>query len=920
MEVKKSMGLEMYLNQGMSLFVQNYLQQHMTAVKIKKKIRKLQTMREKGKSVSSHPALKPLLGECTMRKDLVELLCLVLSKAFRSRADRGTLQHLAGIIKDSGFLRTVLPHYLAAVSSEFDTDCRDEYPQHLDNILAILTQVLSIFPASSVESVNLLLTLLRPSLNSLRTSGVDVPPQIEKNMEHLQHLVRHLQTMSRDGTIRSKKDTYALLTSADEDQQDFRNIPIYPTPEELRHEDRPYLRPNLTSQRYPSTHLYLDTHFRLLREDFVRPLREGIQELLRAQMDNAGNHVKTKRLDDIRMYHDTKLIAPQCTMNGLAYMVQFNVQPLKFVRWENSKRLIFGSLVCLSCDNFESFLFATISNRDPKELQEGRVQIIFTEESRDKLARTQENQVYLMVETTAYFEAYRHVLEGLKEQKEDELPFKKYLVDCNPDVESPAYLRSNDTYDLSSVAHPDFKTKVKPFHCLDSQAWPTMEELGLDESQFRAFQLALTKELAIIQGPPGTGKTYVGLKIAQALLKNNNLWSTTNKAPILIVCYTNHALDQFLEGIHRFLKDGIVRVGSRSSSEILKRFNLRELSRSYDFKDTLPAHLITPYNAISREVHDAETVLEIHSVKMACTFKGLMHESVLQEFMSEQHWDCLHAVRKRCASEYVGKKLSVILEWLGLECLQATQTQDVQAEATKKPEGRLIDIDEQATLLEAERDVDDEIYFKGRRDDHKRGDMTHIMENRLLVLSAEHDDLHNGRWEYQSDQKKKLKNKIKQELRKESTMSEEEERLNPDIWTLSGPDRWRLYRLWVDRYRAKCRTEASHLEEVYQNAVERLADVKRQQDLCLLRNAKCRTKDDEISSRSRIGNNLQESDAVPFISWHLISQQLQEIHLRPEGCGKISLLQQTEATSAGLEKPSTPGPISRALGGGGSVC
>lgn len=43
------------------------------------------------------------------------------------------------------------------------------------------------------------------------------------------------------------------------------------------------------------------------------------------------------------------------------------------------------------------------------------------------------------------------------------------------------------------------------------------------------------------------GKTYVGLKIAQALLSNQDLWKE-DKAPMLVVCYTNHALDQFLEG------------------------------------------------------------------------------------------------------------------------------------------------------------------------------------------------------------------------------------------------------------------------------------------------------------------------------------------------------------------------------------
>lgn len=46
-----------------------------------------------------------------------------------------------------------------------------------------------------------------------------------------------------------------------------------------------------------------------------------------------------------------------------------------------------------------------------------------------------------------------------------------------------------------------------------------------------------------------SGKTYVGLKIAQALLTNQSLWRDDfGMAPMLVVCYTNHALDQFLEG------------------------------------------------------------------------------------------------------------------------------------------------------------------------------------------------------------------------------------------------------------------------------------------------------------------------------------------------------------------------------------
>ena len=81
-------------------------------------------------------------------------------------------------------------------------------------------------------------------------------------------------------------------------------------------------------------------------------------------------------------------------------------------------------------------------------------------------------------------------------------------MDCNSDVLPPAYLKQDSSYNLSDVADPEYKGTIQPFLCLKPEAWPKMEELGLDESQMKALQLALTKELAIIQGPPGTGKWH----------------------------------------------------------------------------------------------------------------------------------------------------------------------------------------------------------------------------------------------------------------------------------------------------------------------------------------------------------------------------------------------------------------------------
>ena len=52
--------------------------------------------------------------------------------------------------------------------------------------------------------------------------------------------------------------------------------------------------------------------------------------------------------------------------------------------------------------------------------------------------------------------------------------------------------------------------------------------------------------------------------------------SASSAPPILVLCQTNHALDQFLEGILEF-EPRVVRIGGRSQSEVLKKHNLTEL-------------------------------------------------------------------------------------------------------------------------------------------------------------------------------------------------------------------------------------------------------------------------------------------------------------------------------------------------------
>ena len=94
----------------------------------------------------------------------------------------------------------------------------------------------------------------------------------------------------------------------------------------------------------------------------------------------------------------------------------------------------------------------------------------------------------------------------------------------------------------------------------------------LNKEQFEALKTALTSDLTLIQGPPGTGKTFLGQHLVEVLLRNKKSTGGERQSPILIVCYTNQALDSFLEDILKVTKK-VIRIGGRSASEILVHKN-----------------------------------------------------------------------------------------------------------------------------------------------------------------------------------------------------------------------------------------------------------------------------------------------------------------------------------------------------------
>ncbi|NXP66262.1 ZNFX1 protein, partial [Chloropsis cyanopogon] len=828
-------------------------------------------------TLASSSGLKELLSQTTMNRNFVQLICQVLRKVCSSQMDRQRVQHILGVVKESNFLKVCLPQYVSDAVTEVVPAVCHEYPEHINNIILLLQHLISTFPASSVQKVSILLTVLTASIDALRTFGVGITEETEKNLNKVQMLMQHLQEKRREGTLRADK---CRFMQPQDGQGSYRLMSIYPTYDEIHGNEKPFLRPNFVFGRYESTSIYLDTHFRLLREDFVRPLREGIMEVLQNLQDR---NLRKKKFDDIRIYFDARIIVPRCTSSGIAYRVQFDTKPLMFVQWQNSKRLLYGSLVCMSQDHFETFLFATVSNRNAADLVNGIVELCFDAESRPLLADVQPSDSFLMVETTAYFEAYRHVLEGLQKMREEDIPFQKYIVECDPQVKEPAYLTRNTAYNLAPLtktshkepAHLTWGTayklaslmktsheekcpdNLKSVNILDPNQWLSMKALKLDESQMQALNLALTKELAIIQGPPGTGKTYVGLKIVQALLTNDHVWQSTHqKCPILIVCYTNHALDQFLEGILSFQRDGIVRVGGRSSSDTLSRFTLKELRKHTDRFD-FPDYLSEDYRDVCVDMKAVEEKLLEGAKRLECTTYGVLHERYLKPHMAPEHWASLMTALEDTEFYCIGSRHSLILEWLGLGVSAVTQNaaeniwaenpggqQEGEEEGQDEAEEELLAIPEMADLIEAERVIEDENIPKPWRREEEDDRGVRELAHAMLAMKLDQEEgraqpqEETMRWEVTPGQRRKIKQKVKVELRKLDTMTELEADAVEDVWQLDLSSRWRLYRLWLKTYQVFIREGILEHEQRYQAAAERLEQLKLEQDICILNNAR----------------------------------------------------------------------------------
>ncbi|KAJ9300137.1 hypothetical protein DTO271G3_2254 [Paecilomyces variotii] len=388
-------------------------------------------------------------------------------------------------------------------------------------------------------------SLLRSSSLELRNLG--------------QKLKHFLQVKSSGSTI----DASAFTAGGrhDNDFPDFRNIAIFPTSDEFQCTEKPFFRRAEDIAELPPDQrvaAYLDNQFRLSREDMLSELREDVH-IANGRKKGRRSTIRPRQLSvaQVPCGRDKERRLHTCCLgvrykSGLETFTNLPEKERKRYLMENRNFLKYQAFGCL-IRGAEIVAFATIE-RDIDALL-AKTQIVMLRIAGDE-AFKKENVIVPQVIQRCRFHTRGNANVRLRTRLELPPTGSGYPLD-----RGIILYQKNQPVRESGLVSLDLVKNIEQNGNGNIQSiLKTLKPVKLDPSQLESLVAGLTQKVSLIQGPPGTGRSFIGALLAKALHDHTN-------EKILVMCYTNHALDQFLEdfldiGIDR---SAIVRIGSKST-------------------------------------------------------------------------------------------------------------------------------------------------------------------------------------------------------------------------------------------------------------------------------------------------------------------------------------------------------------------
>lgn len=275
-----------------------------------------------------------------LQKNTIEpgIMCLILSafvKAVNSPTDgesrKMVLYFLEKILPNKksseNFMRKVLPVFvmnLQKYTSPIYHE-RQRYIQAILDLLKFIRQVQLIMPQGSRDIVSDIVPGLQAQIEYINRKGICFT---DETMALLADITNSIENLNIKGEVVS---TFEI---PDEPPEDFRLIQVCPDSHDILHNHEPYIRKNVVDGKYVGgVDHYLDVQFRLLREDFIRPLREGIGEYLRLSQDKTRRH-NLNRIKDVNIYNQVNVMSSVFSNGDLTYIARFETTNFNKVRWQ----------------------------------------------------------------------------------------------------------------------------------------------------------------------------------------------------------------------------------------------------------------------------------------------------------------------------------------------------------------------------------------------------------------------------------------------------------------------------------------------------------------------------------------------------------------------------------------------------------
>lgn len=188
--------------------------------------------------------------------------------------------------------------------------------------------------------------------------------------------IKHEQKPSTLKKVKQEKVPKVDESYKNEPVADFKNVEVVPGYRELEPLTEAQLK--LIRRRMPekgdlmNAHNYLDIVFRLLHEDAIADLRNGIDQLRKFQEKGADKNEIRKGLKDnqVKIYENLTIQSLEVTEGARCIQFRLPQHKKRLVDWRISKKLMGGSLVILTCDGFQNFVIGLLKNGDSKQRNE----------------------------------------------------------------------------------------------------------------------------------------------------------------------------------------------------------------------------------------------------------------------------------------------------------------------------------------------------------------------------------------------------------------------------------------------------------------------------------------------------------------------------------------------------------------------